>query len=81
MIIEVYKSALCPRCAYTLHTLKQLQNELGDIKIKQFDLFSDITSFRKANIRMIPTIRIAETKKSWVIPNKNEIKDFILKHR
>jgi len=81
MKIELFKSALCPRCAYTAHILKNLQEELDDIEIQSFDILTDMNSFKEAGIRMIPTIRIVDAKKSWVLPSKNEIRDFILEKR
>ena len=58
MTIEIYKSALCPRCAYALHSLKKLQEEFKDIEIITYDIATNFKVFKNEGIRMLPTIKI-----------------------
>ena len=81
MKIELYKSALCPRCAYAAYILKKLQTEFDDLEILSYDLATNLGAFKDAGIKMIPSIRYAENKKSWIFPKEDEIRDFILEHR
>ena len=81
MKIEFYKSALCPRCAYASHILKTLQAEEDGLEIITYDILTDFTAFRDAGIKMIPAIRCGNNTQSWVLPAKDEIRDFILKNR
>lgn len=81
MIIEIYKSALCPRCAYAMHALKKLQDEFDDIKIVSFDIATNFSDFKRAGIKLIPAIKINENKRSWILPKSNEIRDFVLENR
>jgi len=81
MTIEIYKSALCPRCAYALNTLKKLEKEFDDIEIITFDILTQFSAFKASGIKMLPTIKINEATKSWLLPSSSEIRDFVLKHR
>jgi len=81
MKIELYKSALCPRCAYAGYILKKLQNEFDDLEILTYDIATDLGAFKKAKVMMIPSIRHQESKKSWLFPKEKEIRDFIIEQR
>jgi len=81
MKIELYKSALCPRCAYAANILKKLQSEFDDIEILSYDIATDFSAFKDKKIRMIPTIACGENKQSWILPKEAEIRDFILENR
>ena len=81
MIIELYKSALCPRCAYAAHILKQIQNEFDDIEVRTYDIMTDFTAFKDNKISMIPTIICGESNKTWILPKETEIRDFIVENR
>ncbi|PHR56183.1 MAG: hypothetical protein COA44_08815 [Arcobacter sp.] len=81
MTIEIYKSALCPRCAYALHSLKKLQTELDDIEIITYDIATNFSAFKQAGIKMLPTIKINNAKKSWIIPKASDIREFVLENR
>ena len=81
MKIELYKSLLCPRCAYATHILKKLQQETNGLEIVTYDIATDFKTFKNANISMIPTLKIENEKKSWLLPNESEIRDFVLNKR
>jgi predicted DsbA family dithiol-disulfide isomerase len=81
MTIELYKSALCPRCAYAAYILKKLQSEFHDLDIVTYDIVSDLSAFKTAGVKMIPMIKTDEYKKSWIFPAESEIRDFILKNK
>jgi glutaredoxin-related protein len=81
MKIELYKSALCPRCAYAAHILKRLQSEFNDIEIDTFDITTNFSAFKDKGIKMIPTILCSDNKKSWVLPKEAEIRNFILENQ
>jgi len=81
MKIELYKSALCPRCAYAAYILKKLQSEYDDIEILTYDIATDFSAFKDKNIRMIPTMVCGDKHKSWILPKEAEIRDFILENR
>ncbi len=81
MKIELYKSALCPRCAYAAKILKRLQSELDDIEVLTYDIATDFSAFKDKGIKMIPSIICGENKKSWILPKEAEIRDFILENR
>lgn len=81
MKIELYKSALCPRCIYTLKILKGLQQEYTNLEIITYDIVTDIKAFKESDIIMIPTIRIDNIKRSWLLPKKSQITEFILENR
>ena len=81
MTIEIYKSALCPRCAYALHSLKKLQEEFKDIEIITYDIATNFKVFKNEGIRMLPTIKINDNKKSWIFPSTKDVRNFILENR
>jgi len=78
MTLEYYKSAVCPRCAYTEMILKELQQEFRGLHIVTFDIATEYKRFRALGLRMVPALVSAETKKTWVIPRKAEIRDFVI---
>jgi hypothetical protein len=81
MKIELYKSALCPRCAYAAHVLKKLQGEFDDVEILTYDIATDFSAFKDKKIKMIPSIVCGENQKSWLLPKEAEIRDFILENQ
>ncbi len=81
MIIELYKSALCPRCAYATNVLKKLKSENPDLEIINYDILANLKAFKEAGISMIPSIKIDGDVKSWLIPKEKEIQAFIQAHK
>jgi glutaredoxin-related protein len=81
MKIELYKSAICPRCAYVAHVLKKLQDEFDDVEIVTYDIATNFKVFKDSKIRMIPTIKYKNNSESWILPKASEIREFILKHK
>lgn len=79
MTIELYRSLLCPRCAYAAHILKNLQKEFDDIEVIHYDIITDFNTFRQEGITMIPTIKIDKDRESWVFPSESQIRDFVVK--
>jgi len=77
MTIEIYKSALCPRCAYAINIVKKLQGQRDDIELITYDITTNIKAFKNSAITMIPTLIINEKKKSWLLPKSDEIVKFI----
>lgn len=75
--VELYKSALCPRCAYMAKILKDLKEQSYDFEIITYDISTNPKAFKNANIRMIPTIKINNNKRSWLLPKRSQIIDFI----
>ena len=81
MIIELYKSALCPRCVHAANVLKKLKNENPDLEIINYDILTNLKAFKEAGISMIPSIKIDNDIKSWLIPKEKEIQAFIQAHK
>jgi len=77
--VELYKSALCPRCAYLAKVLKDLKEQYGDFEIITYDILTNPKAFKDENIKMIPAIKINHHKRSWLLPQKAQIIDFIKK--
>jgi glutaredoxin len=80
MTVKLYKSALCPRCAYAHHQLKALQDEGHDFELITYDILTDMKAFKEANILMIPTIVVNDTHESWFFPKREAIRTFVLSH-
>ena len=78
MTLEYYKSAFCPRCAYTEKILKELQAEFRGLHIVTFDIATDFKRFKDLGLRMVPALVFPRTKKTWVIPRKEEIRAFVI---
>jgi len=81
MKIELYKSALCPRCAYAAKILKKLQLEDDSIEIITYDITTNLKAFKEAGISMIPTLKINDMQNSWILPKEKEIRTFIQKYQ
>jgi len=79
--IELYRSALCPRCAYATKILKDLSDEFEDIEIITYDVVTNTKAFKNAGVIMVPTIKIRENKRSWLMPKTAQIRDFVLDNR
>lgn len=80
MKIEIYKSAICPRCMFAMHCIKKIKEEYPNLEFKIYNLETDYSDFKEAGILMVPTIKINDNKKYWIIPTTSELKDFILKN-
>jgi len=80
MTIHIYKSALCPRCAYAQNIIKKLKDEFLDIEVISYDIATDFSAFKEAGIKMIPSIVVNDNKKSWLLPTKSSLRDFVLEH-
>lgn len=79
MTLEYYKSAICPRCAYTEMILKELKEEFPGLHIATFDIATDFKRFKDLGLRMVPALVSVEAKKTWVIPRKADIRAFVIK--
>jgi len=75
--IEVYMTAICPRCLYISRVLKELNLKHPELDIEYIDLLKDFSRFNKAGIKIFPAIVIGDDIRSWVIPKKSEIIEFI----
>ena len=77
MKVEVYMTAICPRCLYISRILKELNQKHPELEIEYIDLITDFKRFNKAGIKIFPAIVIGDDIRSWVMPRKSEIIEFI----
>lgn len=77
MKVEVYMTAICPRCLYISRILKELNKKHPELDIEYIDLIPNIRRFKKAGIKIFPAIVIGDDVRSWIMPKKNEIIEFV----
>lgn len=76
--VKLFKSALCPRCAYTAKILKDLQKKFPNLEIVSYDLVTDFNYFKDSGVKMIPTLISENSRESWILPKASEIRKFVI---
>lgn len=77
MKVEVYMTAICPRCLYISRILKELNQKHPELDIEYIDLLTDFKRFNKAGIKIFPAIVIGDDVRAWVMPKRSEIIEFV----
>lgn len=77
MKVEVYMTAICPRCMYISKILKDLNRTHPELEIEYIDLLTDFTRFTKAGIKVFPAIVIGDDMRSWLVPKRKEVIEFV----
>ena len=77
MKVEVYMTAICPRCLYISRILKELELKHPELEIEYIDLLTNFNRFSDAGIKVFPAIVIGDDMRSWIMPKKSEIIEFI----
>lgn len=77
MKIEVYMTAICPRCLYISRILKELNQKHPELEIEYIDLLTDFKRFSDAGIKIFPAIVIGDDIRAWIMPKKSEIIEFV----
>jgi len=77
MNVELYKSAVCPRCAYVAKVLQELKKKHPMIEIEAIDIATNFGRMRRAGISVFPAIKIGDKVKAWYVPNRKEIEAFV----
>jgi len=77
MKIQVYMTAICPRCLYISKILKEINRSHPELEIEYIDLLTDFTRFTSAGIKIFPAIVIGDDMRSWLVPKRKEIIEFV----
>lgn len=77
MKVQVYMTAICPRCLYISSVLKELNQRHPELEIEYIDLLTDFNRFSKVGIKVFPAIVIGDDMRAWIVPKKKEIVEFV----
>ncbi|MDH5518754.1 MAG: thioredoxin family protein [Gammaproteobacteria bacterium] len=77
MKVQVYMTAICPRCLYISRILKELNQIHPELEIEYIEMLTDFKRFTEAGIKIFPAIVIGDDMRAWVMPKKSEIVNFI----
>jgi len=77
MKVQVYMTAICPRCLYIAKILKELNRQHPELEIEYIDLLTDFSRFSKAGIKVFPAIVIGDDVRSWLVPKRSEVIEFV----
>jgi len=77
MKIQVYMTAICPRCLYISRVLKELNQTHPELDIEYIEMLTDFKRFSKAGIKIFPAIVIGNDMRAWIMPKKSEIVEFV----
>lgn len=77
MKVEVYMTAICPRCLYISRILKELNQKHPELDIEYIDLLTDFKRFNEAGIKIFPAIVIGDDVRAWIMPKRSEIIEFV----
>jgi len=77
MKIQVYMTAVCPRCLYLSKILKEINRRHPELEIEYIDLLTDFSRFTNAGIKVFPAIVIGDDMRSWIVPKRNEVIEFV----
>lgn len=75
--VELYKSAICPRCMYVAAVLREIQQKHPQIEITAIDIATNLWLFRKAGVTVFPAIIIGTRHRAWIVPDSKEIWQFV----
>lgn len=75
--VELYKSAICPRCMYVAKVLRDIQKKHPQIEIEAIDIATNMGRMRRAGVVVFPAIKIGSKQKAWYVPDNREIWDFV----
>ena len=76
-LVELYKSAICPRCMYVAKVLRDIQQKHPQIEIETIDMATTFVRARKAGVSVFPAVKIGSKQKAWFVPDKREIWHFV----
>ena len=77
VLVELYKSAICPRCMYVAKVLRDIQQKYPQVEIEAIDIATNIRRMRRAGVSVFPAIKIGSKQKAWYVPDNQEIWDFV----
>lgn len=77
MKIQVYMTAICPRCLYIAKILKELNRQHPELEIEYIDLLTDFSRFTRAGIKVFPAIVIGDDVRSWLVPKRAEVIEYV----
>jgi len=77
MKVQVYMTAICPRCMYISKILKEINRTHPELEIEYIDLLTDFTRFTNAGIKVFPAIVIGDDMRSWLVPKRKEVIEFV----
>ena len=76
--IELYKSALCPRCMYLSKIVDEVVAQHPHIEVEKIDVLLHPKRMAEAGVKMIPALKSESDVKTWILPKKEEIETFLL---
>jgi|AntRauTorckE6833_2_1112554.scaffolds.fasta_scaffold01919_4 glutaredoxin len=80
MTINLYRTALCPRCKKAERILQRLLPEYPHLDMNIIEVATrPIESFR-AGVRMIPAVQCGDEILSGMVLDEPQIRDFIERH-
>ncbi len=80
MVVEYFKSVVCPRCINVSRELKRLEKENPQIEIKQIEVITNMNYAKSMGIKGIPVLKIGDSLLGGgIIPSKN-VREFVLSH-
>lgn len=77
MKVQVYMTAICPRCMYLSKILKEINRTHPELEIEYIDLLTDFSRFTNAGIKVFPAIVIGDDMRSWLVPKRKEVIEFV----
>lgn len=80
MKIQIFRTALCPRCLMASRALKKIAASNPDLEIETIEVATNLTRTRQAGIKALPTIVMADKTLSSLILSEKTIRRFIEEH-
>jgi glutaredoxin len=80
MVVEYFKSAVCPRCINVSRELANLKKEFPELEIKAIEIITNMSYAREQGVKGIPFIKMGENKMGGKVIPSHVVREFVLKH-
>ncbi len=79
MVVEYFKSIVCPRCIPVTRELKKLEKEFPELEIKHIEVLSNMSYSKDNKVRTLPTVKIGDAVIGGFLSG-HKVRKFILSH-
>jgi len=78
MVVEYFKSMVCPRCINVTRELAKLKQEYPQLEIKSIEIITNMAYAQEQGVKGIPFLRIGDSKLGGKIIPSHKVREFVL---
>jgi len=77
MKVQLYRTALCPRCLLAARALKRIAATNPGLEIELIEVTTNLARTRQAGVKALPTIVIGDKTLTGLILSEEKIRRFV----